>query len=106
LYATSTADPLRTRVLTANVTSITDYLFAGNRSSTYDDLNRLAYASGTFGPGQSQPNCSYTHNAIGNLTNAAKVGANKRFYHNDHLGGVNVITDITGARCQLNEYDP
>jgi len=29
-----------------------------------------------------------------------------RFYHNDHLGGVNVITDSLGARCQLNEYDP
>ena len=28
------------------------------------------------------------------------------FYHNDHLGGVNVITDGSGARCQLNEYDP
>jgi RHS repeat-associated protein len=28
------------------------------------------------------------------------------FYHNDHLGGVNVITDSAGARCQLNEYDP
>jgi RHS repeat-associated protein len=28
------------------------------------------------------------------------------FYHNDHLGGINVITDITGTRRQLNEYDP
>ena len=28
------------------------------------------------------------------------------FYHNDHLGGVDVITDGSGARCQLNEYDP
>jgi RHS repeat-associated protein len=30
----------------------------------------------------------------------------KLFYHNDHLGGVNVITDITGVKVQLNEYDP
>jgi RHS repeat-associated protein len=30
----------------------------------------------------------------------------KLFYHNDHLGGVNVITDISGTRVQLNEYDP
>jgi RHS repeat-associated protein len=29
----------------------------------------------------------------------------RHFYHNDHLGGVNVITDSNG-RCQLNEYDP
>jgi uncharacterized protein RhaS with RHS repeats len=28
------------------------------------------------------------------------------FYHNDHLGSVNVITDSLGARVQLNEYDP
>ncbi len=28
------------------------------------------------------------------------------FYHADHLGGTNVITDISGARVQLNEYDP
>jgi|GEM_PF-3200168 len=28
------------------------------------------------------------------------------FYHNDHLGGVNVITDYLGNRAQLNEYDP
>lgn len=28
------------------------------------------------------------------------------FYHNDHLGGVNVVTDASGARLQLVEYDP
>jgi RHS repeat-associated protein len=28
------------------------------------------------------------------------------FYHNDHLGSVNVVTDIAGNRVQLNEYDP
>jgi RHS repeat-associated protein len=30
----------------------------------------------------------------------------KVFYHNDYLGGVNVITDESGARVQLTEYDP
>jgi RHS repeat-associated protein len=39
-------------------------------------------------------------------TLAAKKGSEKLFYHNDHLGGVNVITDKFGARCQLTEYDP
>jgi len=43
---------------------------------------------------------------IGVETFAAKRGASKFFYHNDHLGSVNVITDGSGARCQLNEYDP
>jgi RHS repeat-associated protein len=37
---------------------------------------------------------------------ASKRGASKYFYHNDHLGSVNVITDINGAPVQLNEYDP
>jgi RHS repeat-associated protein len=37
---------------------------------------------------------------------AAKKGSEKLFYHNDHLGGVNVITDIFGVKVQLVEYDP
>ena len=43
---------------------------------------------------------------IGTENFASKRGTTKLFYHNDHLGGVNVITDSSGARCQLNEYDP
>ena len=43
---------------------------------------------------------------IGDENVAAKRGTNKYFYHNDHLGSVNVITDIAGTRVQLNEYDP
>lgn len=37
---------------------------------------------------------------------ASKKGTAKYFYHNDHLGSVNVVTDATGVRVQLNEYDP
>jgi RHS repeat-associated protein len=43
---------------------------------------------------------------IGTETFASKKGTVQYFYHNDHLGGVNVITDITGGRVQLVEYDP
>ncbi|MDZ4345213.1 MAG: RHS repeat-associated core domain-containing protein [Candidatus Binatia bacterium] len=206
-----------------NLLSITDSLFTASRALTYDDLNRLETASGTFGPNQSQQNCSganrYIYNPIGNLvskcgavfsygdslhpsavtfnpatarnytydangnmltrgtqtlawdidnrvTSVAILGggttsmqydysgmrvkkdsptgitlfpfkgyeiapdgtitkfirignetfASKKrttggvttqyFYHNDYLGGVNVITNITGAQAQLNEYDP
>ncbi len=35
-----------------------------------------------------------------------KKGGDKLFYHNDHLSGVNVVTDSLGPRVQLNEYDP
>lgn len=38
---------------------------------------------------------------IGIETVAAKKGTQKLFYHNDHLGGVNVISDINGLRVQL-----
>jgi len=37
---------------------------------------------------------------------AAKKGGDKLFYHNDHQGGVNVITDIFAVIVQINEYDP
>jgi len=44
---------------------------------------------------------------IGNEIIASKEGTStKRFYHNDHLGGVNVITDSYASRVQLTEYDP
>jgi RHS repeat-associated protein len=202
-----------------NVTSITDGLFTGSRSFTYDDLNRMITGNGTFGVNQAQTNCSYAYTSIGNLTDKCgavlsygdanhpsavtnhstlsknytydangnmltrgnqtltwtvdnrvaniaiagggttymeydysgmrvkktaaggitlypfagyeidpngvitkfirvggeTVASKKRtaggtttqyFYHNDHLGSVNVITDITQMRVQLNEYDP
>jgi RHS repeat-associated protein len=37
---------------------------------------------------------------------ASKKGTVRYFYHNDHLGSVNVVTDENGNRVQLNEYDP
>jgi RHS repeat-associated protein len=43
---------------------------------------------------------------VGGEILASKRGANKYFYHNDHLGGVNVITDSNAQRCQLIEYSP
>lgn len=41
---------------------------------------------------------------IGNEIYASKIGATKYFYHNDHLGGVNVITDAAGDINQRTEY--
>jgi RHS repeat-associated protein len=43
---------------------------------------------------------------VGGESIAANKGTSKYFYHNDHLGSVNVVTDINGTRVQLNEYDP
>lgn len=43
---------------------------------------------------------------VGNETLAAKIGGDIRFYHNDHQGGVNLITDMFAGIVQLDEYDP
>jgi uncharacterized protein RhaS with RHS repeats len=45
---------------------------------------------------------------IGDEIFAAKKQTNLSFYHNDHLEGVNIITntDVNNPTCQSNEYDP
>ena len=43
---------------------------------------------------------------IGGETFASKKGTTQYFYHNDHLGGINVITDSSCTEVQRNEYDP
>jgi len=44
---------------------------------------------------------------IGNEIIASKQGTStKRFYHNDHLGSVNIISNESGYQVQLTEYDP
>jgi RHS repeat-associated protein len=40
------------------------------------------------------------------LLAAKKSSSEKMFYHNDHLTGVNVITDMNAAQSELMEYDP
>lgn len=41
---------------------------------------------------------------IGTEIYASKIGQTKFFYHNDHLGGVNIITDSFGNIGQRTEY--
>ncbi len=44
---------------------------------------------------------------IGIETFASKKSTGqKRFYHNDHLGGVDIITDMNLGEAQRDEYDP
>ena len=56
----SAGTPVMTMVDTydavGNVQTITDNVGTASRVFTYDDLNRLETATGTFGPGQSQQN--------------------------------------------------
>ncbi|PYM91302.1 MAG: hypothetical protein DME04_19325 [Candidatus Rokuibacteriota bacterium] len=191
-----------------NITWVSDAVWTASRNFTYDALNRLTSANGTFGAGPDPTTENYDYNAIGDVVEKAGVlyaygdplhpsavtsrsdgptytydasgniltsagrtlawdadnrltgvtlgsgtttfaydpaGARVRkttsagvtrypfpgyevdpygvttkylggvakkstgvvlFYHNDHLGGVNVVTDASGARVQLEEYDP
>ncbi len=91
-----------------------------NNAETYGILVTQLGAP-TFGVGVTQTSTSTIY--VGNLyeiegarrTNniylgstrvAAVTGTEVDFYHNDHLGSTNVITDATGQARSLTEYEP
>jgi RHS repeat-associated protein len=40
------------------------------------------------------------------VTNSPSIGSTTLYYHADHLGGANVLTDATGVKKELIEYEP
>ena len=46
------------------------------------------------------------HIFLGSMRIASKTGSDIYYYHSDHLGSSNVITDSTGEEVQLLEYAP
>ncbi|MBI3617463.1 MAG: hypothetical protein HY210_04500 [Candidatus Omnitrophica bacterium] len=40
------------------------------------------------------------------VTNSPAIGSTTLYYHADHLGGANVLTDATGFKKELIEYEP
>ncbi|MBI4488710.1 MAG: hypothetical protein HY694_06460, partial [Deltaproteobacteria bacterium] len=56
-----------------NITSITDTLWTGSRSFSYDALNRLTSATGNFGTNQALVTHNYRYDAIGNILEKAGV---------------------------------
>ncbi len=40
------------------------------------------------------------------VTNSPSIGSTTLYYHADHLGGANVLTDSTGFKKELIEYEP
>src|SRR5439155_25831380 len=58
---------------TGNVTQITDGIWTGSRTFTYDALGRLTSANGPFGANQSTTNEGYQYNAIGDILQKAGV---------------------------------
>ena len=57
-----------------NVTQLTDTV-NGNQSFGYDELDRLATATGPYGSGGATSTFTYTYNEIGNLTSNTQVGS-------------------------------
>gem|GEM_PF-5864606 len=43
---------------------------------------------------------------IAAVTNSPAIGSTTLYYHADHLGGANVLTDATGFKKELIEYEP
>jgi RHS repeat-associated protein len=46
------------------------------------------------------------HVFFGGARVASVTGGEVLYYHPDHLGGVNVVTDAAGAKVEVVEYDP
>ena len=65
-------------------------LFVASRTFTYDDLNRLQTASGTFGSEQPFQSCTYVYSPIGNIDN--KCGVTFTYGDAMHLSAVTAIS--------------
>ena len=99
----------RVESVTMGGTTTMDYDYTGQRVKKYGPLGQVLYPFAGYEIGSDGTKTKFFR--AGNELLAAKQSPvvnpeKKLFYHNDHLGGVNVITDINAARVQLNEYDP
>jgi RHS repeat-associated protein len=96
-------------VAIASATTTMDYDYTGSRVKKFGPLGQTLYPFPGYEIGPDGTKTKFFR--LGNELLASKQSPvsnpeKQVFYHNDHLGGVNVITDISGARVQLTEYDP
>jgi RHS repeat-associated protein len=86
-------------------TTAMDYDYTGARVKKFGPLGMTIYPFPTYEIGPDGVKFKYFK--LGNdMLAAKKSSGEKLFYHNDHLGGINVITDINAVRTELIEYDP
>ncbi len=95
--------------VTMDGTTTMDYDYTGIRVKKSGPLGLTVYPFSGYEIGPDGTRTKYFK--VGNEMLAAKQTPvadpeKKLFYHNDHLGGVNVITDLSGNKVQLTEYDP
>ncbi len=100
-------------VTNASGTTNMNYDYTGARVKKWGPLGLTVYpfAGYEVGPDGTKIKFFKAGNELLAARQVKTTGAStKLFYHNDHLGGINVITDDVvshnGARQQLIEYDP
>ncbi len=99
----------RVESVTMGGTTAMDYDYTGQRVKKYGPLGQVLYpfAGYEIGPDGTKTKFFRAGNELLAAKQSPVVNPEKKlFYHNDHLGGVNVISDITGNRIQLTEYEP
>jgi len=86
-------------------TTTMDYDYTGARVKKFGPFGLTTYPFSGYEIGSDGVKIKYIK--VGNeILAAKKSNGDKLFYHNDHLGGINVITNLAAVRAQLTEYDP
>jgi RHS repeat-associated protein len=101
---TWTADN-RVATVTKGSLSSMDYDYTGIRlkKTSGSAVTRYPFSDFEIGPDQ----VIIKRFKAGREIVAGKKGTQKLSYHDDHLGGINVVTDTTtGAKLEVTEYDP
>jgi len=86
-----------------------DYDYTGARVKKYGPLGQVLYPFAGYEIGPDGTKTKYFrvgNEIVGSKQTPVSNPEKMLFYHADHLGGTNVITDISGLRVQLTEYDP
>jgi len=75
----------------------------GGRTRKVTPLHSSVFIGSLFEINNSKP---ARHVFLGSTRLAARINGELAYYHNDHLGGINVITDHQGVQKELVEYEP
>jgi len=92
-------------VTTSGVTASMFYDYTGMRVEKDSSSGTTIFPFSGYEIGPGGISVKYIRIGIENIASKKSTGE-ILFYHNDHLGGVNVITNTSGLLAQLIEYDP
>jgi RHS repeat-associated protein len=104
-----TVDNRVASVANGSGTTTMDYDYTGARVKKFGPLGQVLYPFAGYEIGPDGTKTKYFRigtEIVGAKQTPVSNPEKRLFYHADHLGGTNVITDVNGARVQLIEYDP